>query len=111
SMISHGSGYTSPPIVYLKGGGGNGAYGVANLSGDTVGSITITNPGRGYTSPPTVVISGVKPAAISAVNANPTITKNGSPITLPLCVTAITLGNVGSSYATAPTVTITPAAG
>ena len=37
---------------------GSGATATAVLSGTTVGSITVTNPGSGYTTAPTVIIAG-----------------------------------------------------
>jgi hypothetical protein len=79
---------------------GSGATATAVLSGTTVGSITVTNPGSGYTTAPTVTISGGggSGAAATAVLSVATV---GS----------ITVINPGSGYTTAPTVTIRDAVG
>ena len=41
--------------VRITGGGGSGAFGIANVIGGTINSISITDPGSGFTSVPTVV--------------------------------------------------------
>lgn len=41
--------------VRITGGGGSGAFGVANVVGGTINSVSITDPGSGFTSVPTVV--------------------------------------------------------
>ncbi len=48
SVLSGGTGYTTPPMLTVV-GDGTGAVLTANLSGTTVGSITIVSPGVGYT--------------------------------------------------------------
>ncbi len=53
-----GSGYTSAPTVSFTGGGGSGATATAQISGQSVASITVANEGSGYTSAPTVSFSG-----------------------------------------------------
>ena len=53
-----GSGYTSAPTVSFTGGGGSGATATAQISGQSVASITVTNEGSGYTSAPIVSFSG-----------------------------------------------------
>jgi FtsP/CotA-like multicopper oxidase with cupredoxin domain len=55
--ITHGgSGYKSPPGVFITGGGGYGATASVKVSRGAVIGITLTNPGTGYTSAPTVTI-------------------------------------------------------
>ena len=54
---SRGNGYTSPAYVVFLGGGGQGAAGIAYMSGGSVDSITITNPGYGYSSAPKAFIN------------------------------------------------------
>jgi autotransporter-associated beta strand protein len=47
-----GTGYIAPPVVTLTNisASGSGATAVANVSGGTITSITVTSPGRGYGS-------------------------------------------------------------
>ena len=51
-----GAGYTSDSYVAFIGGGGQGAFGIANVAGGSVQSITITNPGFGYVAAPKAFI-------------------------------------------------------
>ena len=53
---SSGTGYTSDSYVVFIGGGGQGAFGIANVVGGSVQSITITNPGFGYVAAPKALI-------------------------------------------------------
>ena len=53
----NGFGYLTAPTVTIIGGGGSGASATANLTGTSVSSLTIINPGSGYTSAPTVTIA------------------------------------------------------
>jgi hypothetical protein len=52
-----GSGYETPPVVLLVGGGGTGATAIATVSKGVITGIKIVNPGSGYTSAPTVRIA------------------------------------------------------
>lgn len=54
-----GYGYTVAPRVTFHGGGGSGAYAVANIADRVVGVVTITSSGSGYIGIPTVTV--VKP--------------------------------------------------
>ena len=54
TVTAGGSGYTSPPIVGIAGGGGTGAQAVATISGGVVTGINITVPGCNYALVPTV---------------------------------------------------------
>ncbi len=58
TVTGGGTGYTSPPLVNITGGGGSGATATANVSGGAVTTIDLTNFGTGYTSAPTVNIGG-----------------------------------------------------
>jgi Calcineurin-like phosphoesterase/PKD domain len=62
---SGGSGYTTPHVV-LIGGGGTGATAVARVSQGVVIALTLTNPGTGYTSAPTVTLRDPSPRAKGA---------------------------------------------
>lgn len=65
AVTSGGSGYLTAPAVTVTGGGGSGAAAAAHLTGDTVTSISVVNPGDGnYTGAPTVLIAP-PPANIS----------------------------------------------
>jgi hypothetical protein len=57
SVAFGGSGYSTPPVVTITGGGGSGGTATANVSGGVVTSITVNNPGTGYTSTPTITIA------------------------------------------------------
>ena len=65
TLVSGGSGYTTPHIL-LVGGGGTGATAVARVSQGVVIGIVLTSPGSGYTSAPTVVIRDPSPRAKGA---------------------------------------------
>ena len=55
SVTKGGSGYTTP-VVLLVGGGGTGATATARVSQGVIFGVVLTNPGTGYTSPPTIVL-------------------------------------------------------
>ena len=65
TVNSGGTGYTTPHIL-LVGGGGSGATAVARVSQGVIIGIILTNPGSGYTSAPTVVIRDPSPRAKGA---------------------------------------------
>ena len=65
TVISGGTGYTTPHI-FLVGGGGTGATAVARVSQGVIIGIVLTNPGSGYTAPPVVVIREPIPRAKGA---------------------------------------------
>ena len=80
---------------------GSGATADAVLSGTTVGSITVTNPGSGYTSVPAVDFTGGGEGSGATATAVLSGTTVGS----------ITVTNSGSGYTSEPTVTFSTAAG
>src|SRR6185437_9274346 len=90
--------YTSAPTLIVDApppGSVIPAAASANLSGMTVGTITVNNPGAGYTFAPTVTISGG-----GGVNATAHATvANG-------LITGIVVDSHGTGYTSAPTVTI-----
>jgi parallel beta-helix repeat protein len=65
TVISGGSGYTTPHII-LEGGGGTGATATARVSNGVIFGIVLTNPGNGYTSVPNVVFRDPSPRAKGA---------------------------------------------
>ena len=52
-----GRGYTVPPLVLIRGGGGSGATATATIRDGAVVGFKVTNPGSGYTSLPTVLVA------------------------------------------------------
>lgn len=89
--VSGGSNYMGPPVVTITGGSLNpstGARAIANMSGGTVSSITITNPGVGITGTPTVALLGggtTTPAVLGtptfgALAADGGLTKSGTGV-------------------------------
>ena len=52
-----GNFYQSAPYVYIDGGGGNGAKGVANIDQGVVTGINITDTGKGYVNPPNIIFT------------------------------------------------------
>jgi autotransporter-associated beta strand protein len=87
TITLNGSGYTSPPLVYISGGAGSYAAGLANIdSSGGIASVTITNPGIGYTSTPTVTLYGgggslSSQAVAIAANTSGGLTFTGSATT------------------------------
>lgn len=83
------TGYTFAPKIAFVGGGGKGAQAIANLSGSSISSIVVTNPGAGYTSAPTVKIGGFDGTVTLTVNPSGemalpiTITNPGQNYTIP----------------------------
>jgi hypothetical protein len=65
TIINGGSGYTTPTVILL-GGGGTGATATAHVSHGVIYEVTLTNAGSGYTSPPTVTINDPNPRATNA---------------------------------------------
>ena len=86
--VTGGTGYTSPPLVTISGGGGKYATAVANIDASgNLTSITVTNPGVDYTSAPTVTLAGgggtgavIGTVTIAANSTSGGITKLGSGI-------------------------------
>ena len=66
TVVSGGSGYTTPAII-LTGGGGVGATATARVSNGVILGLVLTNPGSGYSSAPSVIIRDPSPRAIGAV--------------------------------------------
>ena len=74
SISVTGSGYTSPPLVYISNGGGSYAAGLAtiNSSGSLTG-VQITNAGVGYTgTPPSRFTAEAGPIWLPAARWPPT---------------------------------------
>lgn len=73
TMTNVGAGYLAPPTVIFSGGGGSGATGTANLTGNTVTSVTIVSGGSGYSTAPGISFvpnppSGAGSGAVGTVN-------------------------------------------
>ncbi len=94
-----GSGYSSPPSVFIDAidGHGSGAQASATLK---IAEISVTSPGSGYTSEPTISFSGGNGSGASAE----AIINNGQ-------VTEIRVAEGGSGYTAQPTILITGGGG
>lgn len=118
------------PVVTFVGGGGTGAKGRANVTGNYVSAIGIESYGAGYSSTPTISFTGTGSGAsaiaaikakISTVNltyggvgyasapgvALSSTTGSGGSITATtsLGIGAVSITNQGTGYVSAPTVT------
>jgi len=94
ALTHPGSGYIGEPYVQIRGGGGDGATAVADLTDDGTGCgtfkiarVTITCPGFGYTSEPTVTFIKGGANAVTAMgtaslaqNVSGGLTKRGAGI-------------------------------
>jgi autotransporter-associated beta strand protein len=126
AVANGGAGYIGTPVVKISGGHGTGATAVAVMSGDSVSSITITNPGTGYVSGDSLSVSILGVGALSAASAGTVILDSGDAsgglnivgggiVTLaavntytgPTTVTGTTLALAsGGSIASSPTITL-----
>jgi len=70
TVIGGGHGYTVPPLVVIKGGGGTGATATAIVADGSVVGFTVTHPGSGYTSLPLVLIASAPFAPEVAVRVS-----------------------------------------
>jgi subtilase family serine protease len=66
NLVNSGSGYTTPAVI-LIGGGGTGATATARVSQGRVIGVVLTNAGTAYTSAPTVTFRDPSPRAKGAV--------------------------------------------
>ena len=56
TVTNGGTGYLTPPPVFLVGGGGAGALATATVSGGVITAITVVEGGSNYATAPTVII-------------------------------------------------------
>jgi hypothetical protein len=73
SIVSEGSGYTSPPTLSVTNGGGSGSgfQAIAIIGTGSISGTTISDPGSNYTSPPTLTVIGDgQGAVLQAVTNN-----------------------------------------
>jgi hypothetical protein len=57
TITGAGFGYTEPPVILIRGGGGSGATATATVANGIVTGIIITSPGSGYTGTPRISIA------------------------------------------------------
>lgn len=57
TITDPGCGYTNPPTVLIRGGGGTGAAATAVVSNGKIVAINITNAGAGYTEAPRIIVA------------------------------------------------------
>lgn len=108
SVVTAGTGYTVPPMVFIAAPPNPGvpATAIAVLSSGTVSSITVINQGAGYPTAPAVSIvpnpydpALASGAITSGATATTTLVASGA-------VTAVLCTNAGASFATVPSLTI-----
>jgi hypothetical protein len=95
-IVTPGSGYTAPTVVF-EGGlapGGVAATGTVSQSGGAISGVIVVTPGSGYTGAPSAVISDP--------------TGSGAVITSGLTVASVTVTNPGVGYAVNPSVNFIP---
>lgn len=97
TVTAGGTGYTSAPLVYIR---GVKAKAAATVSGGVVTAVSLTTTGNGYSTAPTVTVVGG-----GGTGAVVTATTDGDVIT------GFTITNAGSGYTTAPTLVITGGGG
>jgi FtsP/CotA-like multicopper oxidase with cupredoxin domain len=71
TVTNVGSGYASPPGVFITGGGGTGAFAQATILGGGVVGYTVTAGGTGYTAAPTITVGSS--SEVTMVPALPTL--------------------------------------
>jgi hypothetical protein len=70
NMTNGGSGYDTPPVVTIYGGGGSGANAIAVVSGGVVTKIDVKSYGTGYTSAPTIIITPISNGSGATATSN-----------------------------------------
>lgn len=76
AVATGGTGYITPPQVFINGGGGSNATAYATISGGAVMGIIVTSPGGGYSSAPTVTLAGggcMTAATLATVTTAPNV--------------------------------------
>lgn len=95
ALTSGGTGFVAPPRVSINDPSGQNAVATANLTGGTISSITMNDPGYGYVGVSSVTFdSGSNAAAVASLQAT--------------SVQSCILDNGGSGYTSVPSVTISP---
>jgi hypothetical protein len=132
-QVINGGSYSTAPTVAISGGSGTGATAHVVLTGGTVTSVVLDNPGTGYLQSDVLIVSfsGGSPAGGTLTGG--TITNGGSGYTSAPAVsftgggggsgatatstitggkvTGVTITNPGTGYTTIPTVVFTGGAG
>jgi len=111
AVADGGSGYIGEPYVSIRGGGGEGATAVANMTDDGTGngtyrvvSITVTCPGFGYTTAPDIAFLRGGYGATEASAGSVTLAPNASGGLQKIGAGALTLGTA-NTYTGVTTVT------
>lgn len=100
TIVESGSGYDEDPDITFSSTGIVTATATASISGGSITTINVTNPGTGYTftSPPEVIIS--QPLNVGAA-ATAIVSLGGT-------ILSIDVTNPGAGYFSAPSVTVIP---
>ena len=98
NITNSGSGYTTAPTIAIAGGSGSGATATATVSGGSVVSIKITNPGTGYVYTDNIVMNFTGGGSTTSAKAHVTLTSGA-------IATAVVDGG-GTGYTYPPLVAI-----
>lgn len=106
SIVSRGSGYSSPPAVLFVGGGGSGARAECRISAEgEVDALLLTSRGSGYTSSPSLLFVGGGGTGASATAAISAQGSGGSGLCLiDGSVIFAKITNAGSGYQSSPAI-------
>ena len=97
NLTNPGCGYTEPPWITIRGGGGTGAAATAGIcTTGSVGIVTITSGGSGYTTNP--VMHFLQPTGVTSAVGYGEINALG-------IVTVAYITNAGCGYEDPPTIT------
>jgi hypothetical protein len=101
-IVESGSGFLSPPIITLSGGGGQDATAQCTIDLEgRIDSITVVNPGSGYFTPPIVEFSGGGAGGGAIADAFLLPVGNGASATATVTngeISLITITNGGNNY-------------
>jgi uncharacterized repeat protein (TIGR01451 family) len=113
TMVSGGTGYTTPTVT-ISGGGGTGATATATVGSGIITAITIVNPGSGYTSAPTVTInpvgggSGASAAAVLGTGIFYTAGSTSPTISVTITESGCSVSANATPSVTGPVITAQP---
>jgi hypothetical protein len=106
TLKTAGSGYTTAPTgTIITGGGGNGVTVATTLSGGTVSSITMSNPGTGFSAVPGNIYLGNAWAPSVAYALNAQVVNNGLLYTVTKAGTSTNTPPTNTSGSSVPATT------
>jgi phage tail sheath protein FI len=119
TVTDGGQNYTAPPTVTITDGAGNGfgATATATIANGEVVAITVTSRGANYTAPVVSITGGNGFGATATATTLITVQEEGgvAPVGKAIlsggAITGLVVGNAGTGYTSAPTVSIIAAPG